>query len=86
MSVLLGQTKVVGCAGWDSQQQPHDDDRLGEKAFPNPYHELLPKCGLPLTAHEQVGDYGDPATKITYTRLSALREVNWDVKTQNLVA
>ena len=33
-----------------------------------------------------VGDYGDPVTHITYTRLSALREVNWDVKTQNLVA
>lgn len=33
-----------------------------------------------------VGDYGDPVTKIVYTRLSALREVNWDVKTQNLVA
>eukprot|EP01052_Picozoa_sp_SAG31_P011703 SAG31_NODE_668_length_12945_cov_15.915849_13_plen_108_part_00 len=32
-----------------------------------------------------VGDYGDPITRITYTRLSALREVNWDVKTHNLV-
>ena len=41
---------------------------------------------LPLKCISQVGDYGDPVTKITYTRLSALREVNWDVKTQNLVA
>ena len=40
----------------------------------------------PSNVISQVGDYGDPVTKITYTRLSALREVNWDVKTQNLVA
>ena len=33
-----------------------------------------------------VGDYYNPVDHITYTRLSALREVNWDVKTQNLVA
>ena len=31
-------------------------------------------------------DYYNPVDHITYTRLSALREVNWDVKTQNLVA
>jgi hypothetical protein len=33
-----------------------------------------------------VADYYNPVDRITYTRLSALREVNWDVKTQNLVA
>ena len=33
-----------------------------------------------------VGDYYDPLDHITYTRLSALREVNWDVKTRDLVA
>ena len=33
-----------------------------------------------------VGDYYNPVDHITYTRLSALREVNWDVKTQSLVA
>ena len=33
-----------------------------------------------------VGDYYNPVDRITYTRLSALREVNWDVKTHDLVA
>ena len=33
-----------------------------------------------------VGDDYNPVDHITYTRLSALREVNWDVKTQSLVA
>ena len=73
--------QVVGRAGRCSQQQPHDDDRLGEKGLLHQYPDRLP-----LKCISQVGDYGDPVTKITYTRLSALREVNWDVKTQNLVA